>query len=74
MTTMTFELRNDELGVGRCVLKWGAEGRERGLGSGLNRKAGESVEAEAGVRLMAVIKAGFEDTLDGPLHLGFDGK
>jgi hypothetical protein len=74
MTTTTFELENDELGVGWCMLEWGVEGRERGLGSRLNRQVGEAVEAEAGVRLMAVVKAGFEDTLDGPLHSGFDGK
>jgi hypothetical protein len=48
--------------------------RERGLGSGLNRQAGEAVEAEAGVRLMAIIKVGFEGTHDGPLHSGFDGR
>jgi hypothetical protein len=68
-TTTTSELENDELRVGRCVLEWGAEGRERererGLSSGLNRQAGEAVEAEAGARLMAVVKARFEGALDG---------
>jgi hypothetical protein len=52
----------------------GEQKGERGLGNMLNRQAGEVVEAEAGVRLMAVVKAGFEGALDGPLHSGFDGR